>query len=199
MTRRFARAPAGPLVAGLLLALVAACGRPEPSAPVGSHGGPCTPGGGCDPGLVCRDDVCVAQPDPGMCDGVTCADHGACVESDAGPACECEAGWQAVGLTCVEETAGTHDVPLSWAEPTTNEDGSPLTDLAGYRLYWGASPAAYTEHLDLGLPSCTGGGTQSRCAYTLTGLPAGTWYFTVTAYNDAGDESLFSNEVTTTF
>jgi hypothetical protein len=34
-------------------------GEGEGDKPVGSEGGPCTEGGGCDPGLACRSDLCV--------------------------------------------------------------------------------------------------------------------------------------------
>jgi len=44
-----------------------------------------------------------SPPDP--CAGVTCSDHGTCVAPAGGAArCECEAGYQAVGLACVPDT-----------------------------------------------------------------------------------------------
>jgi hypothetical protein len=35
------------------------------SKPIGSAGGPCTGGGGCDPGLVCQSQICAYQTDSG--------------------------------------------------------------------------------------------------------------------------------------
>ncbi len=77
---------------------------------------------------------------------------------------------------------------LTWTAPTTNEDGSPLTDLAGYRIYYGRTPPVYTNVID----------TKSLAtSYTFTGLSNGPWYFAVTAYNSAGIESMKSIEGTT--
>ena len=32
---------------------------------------------------------------------------------------------------------------LMWETPTTNVDGSPLTDLAGFKVYWGTVSGTY--------------------------------------------------------
>jgi len=48
--------------------MLAACGSGSSissSKPIGSAGGPCTSGGGCDPGLVCQSQVCTSQSDSG--------------------------------------------------------------------------------------------------------------------------------------
>jgi MYXO-CTERM domain-containing protein len=37
-------------------------GSSEGECPIGAEGCACTPGGGCDPGLACEDDVCVPEP-----------------------------------------------------------------------------------------------------------------------------------------
>ncbi len=77
------------------------------------------------------------------------------------------------------------DVSLSWDAPTTNEDGTPLTDLAGYTVYYGIESANYTENIDVG----------NVLTYTVTNLSDGTYYFAVTAYDTSGNESDYSNEV----
>lgn len=75
---------------------------------------------------------------------------------------------------------------LSWTPPTQNEDGSPLVDLAGYRVYWRAGSAT-------GFPNAVTV-PASESAYRLTGLPnVGTCDFVVTAINASGAESIFSN------
>ena len=74
---------------------------------------------------------------------------------------------------------------LSWTVPTTNEDGTPLTDLAGYKVYYGKVSATYTTIKDI----------RNVLTYTITGLGEGTWFFVVTAYNTIGTESAYSNEV----
>ncbi len=67
---------------------------------------------------------------------------------------------------------------LSWAAPTTNTDGSALTDLAGYRVYYGTSADLLSRDLEI---------TSANATSTTVGsLSAGTWYFAVAAVNSAG-------------
>jgi hypothetical protein len=85
--------------------------------------------------------------------------------------------------------APTRSVTLSWAAPTTNTDGSALTDLAGYVVLYGTAPRSYSTTLQI-----TGAGTSS---VVLEGFSPGTYYFTVKSRNNAGIESDFANEVVT--
>lgn len=78
--------------------------------------------------------------------------------------------------------AGTAD--LSWTAPTTNTDGTTLTDLAGFKVYYGTSSGNYGAPVDIG----------NQTSYTVAGLGSGTYYFSVTAYNSSGNESTISNE-----
>lgn len=71
-------------------------------------------------------------------------------------------------------------VTLSW-------DSNTEPDLAGYRLYYGASSRSYSRSIDVGKVTI----------YTISGLEPGTYFFAVTAYNTAHLESGFSNEVST--
>ena len=76
---------------------------------------------------------------------------------------------------------------LSWSAPTQNSDGTPLTDLAGYRLHSGCSQSGQYER-----PPVTVGLVTS---HTLTGLSdVGTCYFAATALDTSGGESAFSNQ-----
>ena len=85
--------------------------------------------------------------------------------------------------------AATGSVTLSWTAPTQNKDGSPLTDLAGYRIYWGTTPGSYPNSVSIDNPGLT--------TYVVDGLVAGTYEFVATTYNTAGVESAFSNPATT--
>jgi hypothetical protein len=85
-------------------------------------------------------------------------------------------------LTCT--APGDTQTVLSWTAPVQNTDGTALTDLAGFRVYRGASADALAQ-----LQQVTG---AASLTYTATGLPVGTNYFAVTAYSTAGVESLFS-------
>ncbi len=42
-------------------------------------------------------------------------------------------------------------VSLPWTAPTTNQDGTPLTDLAGYQVYHGFATRSYDVTIDVGL------------------------------------------------
>src|ERR1700690_2896019 len=80
-------------------------------------------------------------------------------------------------------------ITLDWDAPTTNTDGTPLTDLAGYKIYYGPTPGNYTTALDVG----------NVRTFAVNNLTEGlTYYFSVAAYNSARVESSFSNEVSKT-
>jgi hypothetical protein len=77
-------------------------------------------------------------------------------------------------------------VSLSWQAPTKNADGTPLTDLAGFEVYYGLASGQYSETLSLPSASLT--------SVTIEDLAAATWYFAVKAVNSSGVRSSFSNE-----
>ncbi len=79
------------------------------------------------------------------------------------------------------------EATLFWDPPTTNTDGSTLTDLGGYIVYYGTSSGQYDNMIDAG----------NVITWNVANLPEGrNYYFAVTAYDIAGNESDFSNEVT---
>ena len=86
---------------------------------------------------------------------------------------------------------------LEWEAPSTNVDGTQLTDLAKYRIYYRAgsgacAQAAYRE-LASPLPNPIDG---TLVSYALAGLTTGTTYFVqVSAIDASGNESACSNEV----
>ena len=83
---------------------------------------------------------------------------------------------------------------LTWDPPTTNEDGTPLTDLAGYKLYYGPSSANYTGSIDVEDTTSVEIGAIVDVLYD--SLPTtDTVCFAVTAYDTYGNESDYSNEV----
>jgi hypothetical protein len=85
---------------------------------------------------------------------------------------------------------GTRSVALTWEPPTENNDGTPLTNLAGYRIRYGTQSGNYTSVVNLDNPGLA--------TYVVAGLAAGTYYFVISAYNQNGAESQLSNEATTT-
>lgn len=79
---------------------------------------------------------------------------------------------------------------LSWTPPTQNTDGSALTDLAGYRIYWGTSSGNYDNSVTINNPGVT--------TYLVENLAPGTYEFVSTALNSGGVESDYSNPATKT-
>jgi hypothetical protein len=91
-------------------------------------------------------------------------------------------------------TAGVLDA--SWVAPTTNTDGSPLTDLAFYRLYYStASTPCPGSFLPVASPTPSPQ-INDKLTYRLTGLSVGALYFVaITAVDSGGLESACSSAV----
>jgi hypothetical protein len=87
--------------------------------------------------------------------------------------------------------AGASSVSLAWQAPTENSDGSPLTDLKGYKIHYGTKSLTYSAAISVDNPTLT--------RYMVSSLPAGKYYFAVAAYNSHGLESTLSEEVSATF
>lgn len=73
---------------------------------------------------------------------------------------------------------------LTWNAPTERTDGSPLTNLAGYNIYWGREVGNYPNKATVGANTTT---------YVIENLAPGTWYFVTTAFDREDGESDFSN------
>ena len=76
-------------------------------------------------------------------------------------------------------------VTLSWTAPTQNTDGSTLTDLAAYRIYYGTSQGSYPNQIRI-----DNSGTTS---FVVDNLVPDTYFFVATAINSQGIESDFSS------
>jgi hypothetical protein len=83
---------------------------------------------------------------------------------------------------------------LAWDGPTQNADSaaSPLTDLAGYRLYMSTTSGNYPGVAARQVNATAVGGTLQA---TVTGLARGTHFFVVTAIDAYGNESARSEEL----
>lgn len=83
----------------------------------------------------------------------------------------------------ISAAAGT--ATLSWTAPTQNTDGSLLTDLTGYTIYYGTSSTNLSNSISVNSPGTT--------SYTVTGLTSGvTYYFAISALNSVGVASALS-------
>jgi hypothetical protein len=85
----------------------------------------------------------------------------------------------------VGATASSGSATVSWLPPTTHNDGTALGDLAGYKIRYGVSQGSYDSVISVDNPGLS--------TYVIDNLTTGTYYFVVTAYDSAGNESDFSN------
>lgn len=99
-----------------------------------------------------------------------------------------EAALPAFSITVQQAANGS--ATLSWNAPTTRTDGSPLTNLAGYRLRYGNSSGNYPNTVTITNPGLT--------SYVVNNLASGTWFFVLAAYDSAGLESSNTNPVSKT-
>lgn len=83
------------------------------------------------------------------------------------------------------EKPAARSATLSWVPPTSNVDGTPITNLAGYRIAYGQSSSGLNQVVDIPSPGVTSAAIEN--------LAAGTWYFAVKAYTTANVESDLSN------
>ncbi|HEY7640255.1 MAG TPA: fibronectin type III domain-containing protein [Steroidobacteraceae bacterium] len=82
-----------------------------------------------------------------------------------------------------EPTLGT--AKLEWRAPATYTNGAPLTNLAGYRIYYGTDVAQMKHTIEVSNPGVS--------SYVIEGLVPNTYYFAVTAVTNTGHESQRSN------
>jgi hypothetical protein len=90
-------------------------------------------------------------------------------------------------FTITVANAIRQSVTLNWTAPTQNVDGTALTDLAGYKVFYGTGSRQYSTTVSL-----AGAGNNSVVIEDLT---QGTWYFSLQSYNNAGVVSDFASEV----
>jgi hypothetical protein len=80
-------------------------------------------------------------------------------------------------------------VTIAWTPPTENTNGSTLTNLAGYHIYYGTNQSNLSKVVDITNPGLA--------SYVLSDLTSGTWYFALTSVNAAGVESVRSSVIST--
>jgi len=73
---------------------------------------------------------------------------------------------------------------VDWDPPLDNVDGSALTDLAGFRVYYGRLPDHLANRVDIANPGVT--------SAVIDNLSPETWYFAVAAYTRGGIEGELS-------
>jgi len=81
-------------------------------------------------------------------------------------------------------TSGTATV--SWVAPTENSNGTALTNLAGYTVYYGTDASTLSQGQSVKVAN------PAALSYTVSGLASGTWYFAVASYTTGGQASALS-------
>ena len=81
----------------------------------------------------------------------------------------------------------TGSLTVDWVAPTTKADGTPLTDLAGFRILIGTTSGTYAQTVTVPSPT--------TLTYTVSNLPANTYYAVAKAYDSSNTESGPSIEV----
>jgi hypothetical protein len=81
-------------------------------------------------------------------------------------------------------------VKLAWERPAINTDGTTASNLAGYEIHYGTTSMQYNGTIQI--PGATNTG------YTIANLSPDTYYFAVTTYDSAGNESALSQEISAT-
>jgi hypothetical protein len=88
-----------------------------------------------------------------------------------------------IAVNAVSSSSGA--ATLSWTPPTRNTDGSSLTNLSGYRIYYGTSASALTKTISIN--------SAGISTYVVSDLAPATYYFAITALSSSGGESARSS------
>lgn len=79
----------------------------------------------------------------------------------------------------------TGTATLEWIPPVTTTSGATLTNLVGYRIYYGTDVTKLVQKVDVTNPGVA--------TYVIEGLKPAMYYFAVTAIDARGAESARSN------
>lgn len=85
------------------------------------------------------------------------------------------------------ESGESGSASLSWEPPLSRVDGTPLVNLAGYKIVYGRMSGVYDYEIEIDSPGIS--------AYVVDDLTSGEWYFALAAFDTDGLESDLSNEV----
>jgi len=97
-----------------------------------------------------------------------------------------------LSLILVTSLLHAAQITLEWNGPTTNRDGTPLTDLQNYRIRWGPNIANLPFSITFATTPATGGGIQSKTINDPNLVAGSSYVFVVTAIDLSGNESDFS-------
>lgn len=132
----------------------------------------------------CTGDAATPQ---GVCSGTPAS---SCTASGAWTGTKGASGTQAQAAVTTTSTytiscawPGDDKITLTWKAPTTNSDGSTLTDLGGFKIFYGTSSSMSNNTVvDVKDPAATS-------KVLGPGLAPNTYYIVMDAYNTGGAES----------
>jgi hypothetical protein len=91
------------------------------------------------------------------------------------------ASLQAFGIDVTQPAPVTGSAVLTWLPPIENSDGTPLTTLTGYRIFYGTDPNA--------LKLVTEIANQGITSYVFENLAQGTHYFAIKSYSKVANST----------
>lgn len=94
---------------------------------------------------------------------------------------------QPASQPATQPAAVSKTVSLAW-NASVGANGQPDPLVSGYRIYYGNRSGQYSKVVTLGKVTTT----------ALSGLGAGNYYFALTAFDAQGNESVYSDEISTT-
>lgn len=94
-------------------------------------------------------------------------------------------GTASLSAFTITVASATGSAVLTWTAPTLNSDGTPLTDLTGYKVYYGTNPTSLTTSV-----SIANGTTSATIPNLATGV---TYYFAIASLSASGGEGNRSN------
>jgi hypothetical protein len=80
--------------------------------------------------------------------------------------------------------SGDRSALISWNSPTRNTDDSVLTDLTGFKIYYGMFVGDYDNTITIN--------NAGLSSYLVENLAAADWCFVMVAFNSSGTESTYS-------
>jgi hypothetical protein len=90
---------------------------------------------------------------------------------------------------------GANSAHLSWTPPDVDEDGSALSGLAGYKVYYGRSQRTGEDPKICGMCGYeVSEDLDNVTTATISNLDSGTYYFAITSYDVFFNESHFTPE-----
>ncbi len=89
------------------------CNGTVKGPPTGTEGGQCFANGTCFEGLVCLESNLCAAASSDPCENIDCSSHGQCAVRQDEAFCNCDDGYHAVDLSCVQDQSSCDGVDCS--------------------------------------------------------------------------------------